>query len=265
MSELLSPAGNFQKLKAALLYGADAVYCAGKCFGMRSAADNFEIEELYQSKLMTAEEAVKLDMEYVGKVYNTFDGYAEATIPAGADIAESVDPIVLPWTVDVSEMGYVEFNLYVSAKCDLTLNLNATPIEEGDIYGEADAYYVLEGLTYGWNQIHVAIEDFTANEWFDPTAVNYIYFSGVPAATYDVTFTVEDLALTTEAIDFDIAEGDYNVDGAVDMVDLIHVVNTTLAAEDVAFANVAEVESAADYVIDALDIAGLRALLFATF
>ena len=32
-----------------LLYGADAVYCAGKCFGMRSAADNFETEELYEA------------------------------------------------------------------------------------------------------------------------------------------------------------------------------------------------------------------------
>lgn len=46
MPELLSPAGNFEKLKAALLYGADAVYLAGNHFGMRSAADNFTDEEL---------------------------------------------------------------------------------------------------------------------------------------------------------------------------------------------------------------------------
>ena len=44
--ELLSPAGNFEKMKAALLYGADAVYLAGRRFGMRSAADNFTDEEL---------------------------------------------------------------------------------------------------------------------------------------------------------------------------------------------------------------------------
>lgn len=44
--ELLSPAGNFEKMKAAVLYGADAVYLAGKQFGMRSAANNFEIDEL---------------------------------------------------------------------------------------------------------------------------------------------------------------------------------------------------------------------------
>jgi putative protease len=47
MPELLSPAGNFEKMKAALLYGADAVYLAGRRFGMRSAADNFTDEELY--------------------------------------------------------------------------------------------------------------------------------------------------------------------------------------------------------------------------
>ena len=49
MIELLSPAGNFEKLKAAVLYGADAVYCAGKAFGMRSAADNFTAEEIHEA------------------------------------------------------------------------------------------------------------------------------------------------------------------------------------------------------------------------
>ncbi|MBQ7337045.1 MAG: U32 family peptidase [Clostridia bacterium] len=44
--ELLAPAGNFEKLKAALRFGADAVYLAGKAFGMRSAADNFDDDEL---------------------------------------------------------------------------------------------------------------------------------------------------------------------------------------------------------------------------
>ena len=49
MPELLSPAGNFEKLKAAILYGADAVYLAGNCFGMRSAADNFTDDELFEA------------------------------------------------------------------------------------------------------------------------------------------------------------------------------------------------------------------------
>ena len=49
MVELLSPAGNFKKMKSALNYGADAVYLAGNVFGMRSAADNFTNEELYEA------------------------------------------------------------------------------------------------------------------------------------------------------------------------------------------------------------------------
>lgn len=46
MIELLSPAGNFEKLRAAVLYGADAVYLAGRMFGMRAGADCFDIDEL---------------------------------------------------------------------------------------------------------------------------------------------------------------------------------------------------------------------------
>ena len=45
-AELLSPAGNYEKLKMAVLYGADAVYLAGKNFGMRAASANFSRDEL---------------------------------------------------------------------------------------------------------------------------------------------------------------------------------------------------------------------------
>ena len=44
--ELLAPAGDLEKLKMAVLYGADAVYLAGTSFGMRSFAGNFTHEEL---------------------------------------------------------------------------------------------------------------------------------------------------------------------------------------------------------------------------
>ena len=49
MIELLSPAGNFEKLKAAIHYGADAVYLAGKMFGMRAFADCFTVDELSEA------------------------------------------------------------------------------------------------------------------------------------------------------------------------------------------------------------------------
>ncbi len=61
--ELLCPAGNPEKLRSALLYGADAVYLAGYRFGMRSAADNFSTEEI--------REAVKLASLYNARIYLT--------------------------------------------------------------------------------------------------------------------------------------------------------------------------------------------------
>lgn len=44
--EILSPAGDFEKMKYAIAYGADAVYMAGQSFGMRAAAANFNADEL---------------------------------------------------------------------------------------------------------------------------------------------------------------------------------------------------------------------------
>ena len=58
--ELLSPAGNFEKMKAAILYGADAVYLAGRAFGMRAAADNFSLEELSEAVQYAHERNVRV-------------------------------------------------------------------------------------------------------------------------------------------------------------------------------------------------------------
>ena len=46
--EVLSPAGNLKTLKTAIDFGADAVYFAGREFGMRAAANNFTIDEIAQ-------------------------------------------------------------------------------------------------------------------------------------------------------------------------------------------------------------------------
>lgn len=46
MPELLAPAGNMEKLKTAVHYGADAVYLGGTSFGLRNLADNFTVPEM---------------------------------------------------------------------------------------------------------------------------------------------------------------------------------------------------------------------------
>ena len=47
--ELLAPAGNFEKCRIALRYGADAVYLAGKQFGLRAFSDNFTLDEMAEA------------------------------------------------------------------------------------------------------------------------------------------------------------------------------------------------------------------------
>ena len=71
--ELLAPAGDMERLKMSVLYGADAVYLAGTSFGMRSFAGNFSPEEL--------PEAVKYAHDHGVKVHVTVN-----TMPRGDEI-----------------------------------------------------------------------------------------------------------------------------------------------------------------------------------
>ena len=57
--ELLSPAGDMDRLQMAVLYGADAVYLAGTSFGMRSFAGNFSPEELPRAVQFAHDHGVK--------------------------------------------------------------------------------------------------------------------------------------------------------------------------------------------------------------
>ena len=58
--ELLAPAGDLEKLKIAVLYGADAVFVGSKEFSLRSRASNFTIEDLYEGAKFCHEHGAKL-------------------------------------------------------------------------------------------------------------------------------------------------------------------------------------------------------------
>ncbi|MFA5408972.1 MAG: peptidase U32 family protein, partial [Bacilli bacterium] len=47
--ELLAPAGNLEKLKYAILYGADAVYIGGRNYSLRANNDNFSVDEIKEA------------------------------------------------------------------------------------------------------------------------------------------------------------------------------------------------------------------------
>lgn len=73
--ELLAPAGDMERLKCAIKYGADAVYLAGTMFGMRTAPANFTASQL--------EEAVEYAHNHNVKVYLTCN-----ILPRNPEIAE---------------------------------------------------------------------------------------------------------------------------------------------------------------------------------
>ena len=75
---MLSPAGDPESLSAALRFGADAVYLAGRRFGMRSAAKNFDTSELYS--------ACELAHSMGRRVYLTCN-----TLPRNADLPAMPD------------------------------------------------------------------------------------------------------------------------------------------------------------------------------
>lgn len=58
--ELLSPAGDFERLVTAIHFGADAVYFAGKKFGLRAFASNFDEEEIIKAINYAHERNVKV-------------------------------------------------------------------------------------------------------------------------------------------------------------------------------------------------------------
>ncbi|MFD0588231.1 U32 family peptidase [Paenibacillus sp. GCM10027627] len=66
--ELLAPAGNLEKLKFAVHYGADAVYIGGQKYGLRSGADNFTFAEM--------KEGVEFASRYGAKVFVATNIYA---------------------------------------------------------------------------------------------------------------------------------------------------------------------------------------------
>lgn len=86
--ELLAPAGDPEKLEAALRFGADAVYLGGQNFGLRAAAGNFDHNALA--------DAVALTHNYGKKLYLTINAYARpAEFPHLAAWLEELRPCAI--------------------------------------------------------------------------------------------------------------------------------------------------------------------------
>ncbi len=134
--ELLAPAGNFEKMKAAILYGADAVYLAGQIFGMRAAADNFSVEELREAVAYAHARGVKvyLTVNTMPRQYE-YDALKEyllsiADIPIDAYIVADIGVFMLLRTSFPDKELHVstQANVVSAADCLAWYNLGAKRI-----------------------------------------------------------------------------------------------------------------------------------------
>lgn len=95
--ELLAPAGDLEKLKIAVLYGADAVYIGGEAYGLRAKAKNFDMEKM--------KEGIDFAHAYGVKVYVTANIYAHnADFEGMADYFKQVEKIGAD-AVLISDLG----------------------------------------------------------------------------------------------------------------------------------------------------------------
>ena len=118
--ELLSPAGDFEKLRAAVRYGADAVYLAGEAFGMRAASQNFSNEELRQAVQYTHARGVKL---YVTVNVMPRTAEYEALRPYLAFLAEiGVDAVI------VSDIGVLMLVKEVAPSLEIHISTQASAV-----------------------------------------------------------------------------------------------------------------------------------------
>ena len=118
--ELLAPAGNMEKLKVAIRYGADAVYLGGKAFGLRNLADNFTIEELREAVAYAHERGVKVYL-----TLNAFPGndgiaaledYLREIAAIGLDAYIAADPGVIALIREISP----EREIHLSTQANTT-------------------------------------------------------------------------------------------------------------------------------------------------
>ena len=106
--ELLAPAGNMECLKTALHFGADAIYLAGKRYGLRAFAANFDVDEIKQAcelahsqgkKIYVTVNALMRDDELEG-----IKDYILSLKEAGADALIISDPGVFSIARDIMEV-----------------------------------------------------------------------------------------------------------------------------------------------------------------
>ncbi|WP_066647618.1 peptidase U32 family protein [Christensenella timonensis] len=124
--ELLAPAGNRECMETAFYFGADAVYMAGKDFGLRAFADNFTEEELRMSVAYAHALGKKIYITVNAVLFNhelaALPGYISLLAEIGADGIIVSDPAVL----QVVRQDEIPITVHLSTQANTTNYLSAS-------------------------------------------------------------------------------------------------------------------------------------------
>ncbi len=118
--ELLAPAGDLDKLKFAILYGADAVYIGGQVFGLRAAAKNFSIEDMKKGVAFAHERGKKVYLTLNIIPHNEDIRYLESYIDEVREIG--LDAVILsdPGTFMFVKERAPELEVHLSTQANNT-------------------------------------------------------------------------------------------------------------------------------------------------
>lgn len=120
MIELLSPAGNRERLEYALAYGADAVYMAGSRYSLRAFADNFEPDELKRALELVHSKGKKAYITVNIYAHNSdiddMEDYFRFLYDIGADAVLVSDIGVL----EAAKKGAPELPVHISTQANVT-------------------------------------------------------------------------------------------------------------------------------------------------
>ncbi len=118
--ELLAPAGDLEKLKTAVMYGADAVYFGGESFSLRAGAGNFSLEEMKEGIEFAHSRGVKCHMTLNFFAHNEdvepFMDYLKEIRGLGIDAFIAADPGV----IDMIQEVIPDAEIHLSTQANMT-------------------------------------------------------------------------------------------------------------------------------------------------
>ena len=134
--ELLCPAGDMERLKMTLHYGADAVYLAGEQFGMRASAGNFTSDALRQAVLLAHNAGAKVHVTCNtlprDKELRSLPAFLELLEDVGADAVIAADfgvmGMVKRYAPHVALHVSTQFGVVNSASASALYNLGASRV-----------------------------------------------------------------------------------------------------------------------------------------